>query len=110
MDLPNGLDRHAEWNPGELVAICAMTRSNAPESLRMTLIIADDHPIVLDGLQALLHESRFEVLAQCNNGEDVLARMDQLKPDVLVLDLKMQPVSGLEILHMSADTAPRSSS
>ena len=110
MDLPNGLDRHAEWNPGELVAICAMTRSNAPESLRMKLIIADDHPIILDGLQALLHESRFEVLAQCNNGEDVLARMDQLKPDVLVLDLKMQPVSGLEILHMSADTAPRSSS
>lgn len=65
----------------------------------MKVIMADDHPIILDGLEALLHGTEFEVLGRYSNGQDVVNSLDRLEPDILVLDVNMQPVSGLEVLQ-----------
>jgi len=67
---------------------------------RIRLILADDHPIVLDGLVQLFRvESDFEVLARCRDGEEALREVRAHQPDVLVLDVRMPRRDGLEVLR-----------
>ena len=62
------------------------------------LLIADDHILFRDGLTALLHdESDFEVLDQAGTGEEALNLIRQLQPDVVLLDISMPILSGLEV-------------
>jgi len=64
------------------------------------LVIADDHPIVLKGLvQLFATEPDFVVLASCTDGEQTLKALRQEQPDILVLDLGMPRMGGLEVLH-----------
>lgn len=74
----------------------------------MRIAIADDHPIVLDGVERLLDlEPDMEVVARCQDGEETLHAVRSLKPDILVLDLLMPVRSGLDVLNaMSADRLP----
>jgi DNA-binding NarL/FixJ family response regulator len=63
------------------------------------LLLADDHPIVLDGLEQLFHlEGDFEVVGRCARGKDVLPALLKLKPDVLVLDIRMPGHDGFAVL------------
>lgn len=62
-----------------------------------TVLIADDHPIVLEGLVALFHGSGHSVIARCTSGLEVLDALQRVAPDILVLDLNMPPPDGLEI-------------
>jgi two-component system nitrate/nitrite response regulator NarL len=67
----------------------------------ITIVIADDHPAFTDGLRRLLEiEPDLKVIGQANNVADVVHRVLELKPDILLLDLKMpsQP---------KAETSPR---
>jgi DNA-binding NarL/FixJ family response regulator len=72
------------------------------------LVIADDHPIVLDGLSQLFaSESDVEVVERCTNGEEAIAAARRVKPDVLVLDVRMPVLSGLAVSRMlSAEKSP----
>lgn len=64
------------------------------------IIIADDHPVVLRGLDALLEtEGDVEVVAQCQNGVEALAAVRAHQPDVLLLDLSMPIKTGLQVLR-----------
>jgi two-component system, NarL family, nitrate/nitrite response regulator NarL len=64
------------------------------------LILADDHPIVLDGLVQLFRvEPDFEVVARCRDGEEALREVRAQRPDVLVLDVRMPRLDGLEVLR-----------
>jgi DNA-binding NarL/FixJ family response regulator len=64
------------------------------------LVLSDDHPIVLDGLEQLFAvENDFEVLARCRDGEETLEAVRRLSPDVLVLDIRMPGVDGLSVLQ-----------
>ena len=66
----------------------------------ISLVLADDHPIVLDGLRQLfLGEGNFTVLASCADGEQALAAVRAHRPDVLVLDVRMPRKDGLEVLR-----------
>src|SRR2546427_12519436 len=68
------------------------------------LALADDHPIVLDGLEGLFRlEPDFQVVARCINGEETLVAVRRHRPDILILDLRMPRGDGLEILR----TLPR---
>lgn len=68
------------------------------------VVLTDDHPIVLDGLeQLLLREKDFEIVARCVNGEDALRTVRHHKPDVLVLDIQMPQMNGLEVLRAIHD-------
>ena len=67
--------------------------------MAITLVLADDHPIVLDGLEQLFRlEPDFEVVARCRNGEEALAALRNLQPDLLILDIRMPVLDGLEVL------------
>lgn len=67
--------------------------------MTIRIALADDHPIVLDGLEQLFRlEGDFTVVARCRDGEATLAALRELCPDVLVLDIRMPPTDGLEVL------------
>lgn len=65
-----------------------------------TLVLADDHPIILEGLVQLFRRDReFEVLATCTNGADTVTAVRRHPPDVLVLDVRMPEGDGLSVLE-----------
>ena len=68
-----------------------------PDSIRV--LIADDHPIFRKGLRTLLEaEHGFTVVGEAGGGEEAIRLAQQLKPDILLLDLAMPGVSGMDAL------------
>ncbi|MEO8026770.1 MAG: response regulator transcription factor [Bryobacteraceae bacterium] len=64
------------------------------------ILIADDHPIVRDGLKKLLAlEEDFDIVGEAGDGREVLDRVTELDPDVLLLDLRMPNLDGLSALQ-----------
>jgi len=64
------------------------------------IIIADDHAIFRDGLRRLLAtQEDFQVIAEASDGKEAIALAQSLKPDVLLLDLAMPRVPGMEVLR-----------
>ncbi len=64
------------------------------------ILIADDHPIFRDGLRKLLEaEPGFEVVGEAADGVEAIKLVQQLKPDILLLDLAMPRLPGLETLR-----------
>lgn len=73
------------------------------------LLIADDHPIVLDGIEALFRDADFAIVASCRNGEEVLSALPEAIPDMLILDIQMPKLTGLSVLRKlrsAADPIP----
>lgn len=64
------------------------------------LVLADDHPIVLDGLTQLFDlEKDIEVMARCRDGEETLRALRLYRPQLLVLDIRMPRGDGLQVLR-----------
>jgi two-component system response regulator NreC len=75
--------------------------------MRTQILLADDHQVVLDGLKALLAgEADMTVVGQATDGLQVLPKVLELKPEVLVLDLMMPGLNGLEVARQVRDKAP----
>jgi DNA-binding NarL/FixJ family response regulator len=63
-----------------------------------TIVLADDHHIVRQGLRALLEaEADFSVVGEAGDGLETLERVEHMKPNVVVLDLMMPGLNGLEV-------------
>src|SRR5436190_931595 len=76
------------------------TGSGASSNDKIRIVVADDHPIFRDGLCRLLAlEPDFEVVAQASDGRQVLEILQQVEPDILLLDLKMPGLDGLATLQ-----------
>src|SRR4029077_4463403 len=75
-------------------------RSSLPESAKkITVLIADDHPVFRLGLAAILSsQNDIEIVAEATDGEEACELYERHCPDVLMLDLRMPKKDGLQIL------------
>lgn len=80
------------------------TTPHKPEPLRV--VIADDHPFYRDGLEDLLTASGLEVLASVPTAEAAIQAVEELAPDVVVMDLNMPGMSGIDATLRLAEVAP----
>lgn len=75
--------------------------------MTLRLVLADDHPVVREGLRALLDsEPDFEVVGQAQSGEEAVALVSLLHPDLVVLDLMMAGRSGLDVTQELTEGFP----
>lgn len=71
--------------------------------MAIRLVIADDHPLILEALAGLFRsEEDIEVVAACTQGIEALEAVRRHRPDILVLDLRMPGLSGLDIVRTLA--------
>ncbi|MEM8968553.1 MAG: response regulator transcription factor [Bacteroidota bacterium] len=62
-----------------------------------TIVLADDHTVVRDGLRILLEsESDFSVVGEASNGLEALDKVESLQPDIVLLDIRMPELDGIE--------------
>jgi DNA-binding NarL/FixJ family response regulator len=72
----------------------------------LRVVIVDDHPFYRDGLAGLLRASGIEVVAEVANGEAAIRAVEELAPDVVVMDLNLPGMSGVEATRRLAEVAP----
>jgi DNA-binding NarL/FixJ family response regulator len=68
--------------------------------MAIRLVLADDHPLILDGLEQLFRVTPdFEVVERCVSGDEAIRAVERHRPDVLVLDIRMPGMGGLEVVR-----------
>ncbi len=71
------------------------------------ILIADDHPLFRDGLRALLESvPDMQVIGEAATGDEVLAQAHALQPDVILMDIKMPGMNGIEATRRILHTSP----
>ena len=74
---------------------------------KIHILIADDHPVFRFGLRALLNAMPdTEVVGEVTTGEDVIALAGSVRPDVILMDINMPDVNGIEATRRIRDTNP----
>ena len=82
-----------------------LTRSEP--SGAVTIVVADDHEVVRVGVRRMLEaEPDLRVVGEAKNGFEVLPAVERLQPDVLVLDLVMPGLNGVEVIRQVMEAAP----
>ena len=84
--------------------VIAETSGELPEvaapPAKIRVVLADDHPIVRDGLRKLLSlEDDIEIVGEASDGREVLDIVQKTHPDVVILDLRMPNIDGLQALQ-----------
>jgi two-component system response regulator NreC len=75
------------------------------EDLKISVVLADDHHVIRQSLKVLLEtQGNVAVVAEAGNGIEAIEAVEKLKPDVLVLDLFMPVLNGLEVLRQLSTT------
>jgi two-component system response regulator DegU len=74
---------------------------------KINIVLADDHVLVRNGIKAMLEsEPDIHVVGEAGNGSEALERAKNLKPDILVLDIRMPEMTGLEAAARLSEYAP----
>ena len=63
------------------------------------LLIADDHPFILSGLEAVLRDTQYRVVATAPDGRAALEALPAARPDIMVLDVHMPELGGVDVLR-----------
>ncbi len=76
--------------------------------MSIKILLADDHKIIRDGLRHFLEsEKEMEVLAETDNGRDAVRLAGELKPDVVILDVSMPDMNGIEAARQIHNQQPK---
>jgi two-component system, response regulator PdtaR len=70
------------------------------------ILIADDEPLIRVDLKELLEEIGHEVVAETGDGKEALAMLDKVKPDLVILDIKMPGMGGIEVARRISHEYP----
>jgi PAS domain S-box-containing protein len=74
----------------------------------MRVLVVDDHEVVRRGVRSLLNQSSYDVCGEAADGNDALEKARQLKPDVIVMDVSMPTLNGLEATRLIRQEVPGS--
>ena len=82
--------------------------ARVPSRIKIKILIADDHAVFRDGLRKLLDsEEEITIVGEAHNGAECIKKLGELKPDILLLDLRMPDKNGLAVLEeVNFDTLP----
>jgi two-component system, NarL family, response regulator NreC len=76
--------------------------------MTISIVLADDHPVVRRGMRTLLEsQADFSIMGEAGDGLETVRLVERLRPDVLVLDLMMPGLSGLEVLRIARQRSPQ---
>lgn len=76
---------------------CALGQRSSGRRGGMRVLLADDHRIVREGLRALLEKAGVQVVGEAGNGHEAIAEAHRLHPDVVVMDIGMPELNGVDI-------------
>lgn len=98
----------ADWTDQELCdVLAALIRPQQSSAIRV--VVVDDHPIVRRGFCGLLtSELGFEVVGEARSGTETLAKAAELQPNVVVLDISLPDMDGLEVTRRMLKILPNS--
>ena len=71
-----------------------------------TVLLADDHPGILDAVSKYLERHGIDVVARAKDGHEALAQIQEKQPAIALLDIRMPGVSGLELTRLAARCSP----
>lgn len=75
--------------------------------MSISVLIVEDHPVVRSGIRMLLtEEGDINVIAEASNGREALQTLETIKPDLLLLDISMPEVNGLEVTQHVREKYP----
>lgn len=74
---------------------------------KIKILMADDHPVVRAGIRGMLEtQPEFEVIAEAENGREAFEQIGKLKPDVVLMDLRMPEMDGVEAIGKIKEKYP----
>lgn len=75
--------------------------------MKITVLLADDHAVVRDGLRVLLQQSAdIRVVGEAADGRDAVQLAQELKPDVVIMDITMRELNGIEAARLLREHCP----
>ena len=90
------------------MTVIEMTKEEQNIPIEMiTVLLADDHPLVQDGIRTRFEDIQdIQVIGIANDGKELLEKADELKPDVIIADISMPYINGLEATRLLSETHP----
>ncbi|MGH3065484.1 MAG: PAS domain S-box protein, partial [Gaiellaceae bacterium] len=91
----NGIDAHTH----------AATHHGSDLPAAITCVVADDHPAVLDSISRYLESHGIQVVGRVARGDEALRQIEALQPTIALLDVGMEPLTGIEVARRTAEAS-----